>query len=386
MLRTSLPVKLKREPHEYLIHVGTDMLGDSGAFAASCLGPSARKVAVVSNPTVFGLYGSRVCASLRRAGYKVETFLIGDGERYKTLKTAEQTLAFLAAAGIGRTDGVVALGGGVVGDLAGFAAAVHLRGVPFLQIPTTLLAMIDSSVGGKTGVNTPQGKNMVGAFNQPAGVLVDVETLATLHRREVTAGLCEAVKHAALAGGRLFKETAAFLGRNEKVTIAVTLGDASESEALADLVARQIDFKRKIVEGDESEDPVRIDGKSRKILNFGHTFAHALEKATNYRRFRHGEAVGHGIRFASELSVMLDLMSQTHLESLNNVVNCVGKLPPLGGVDKGRIEAALAFDKKNLAGSLQMVLLGGVGSPVIKPLDEVPRPLFRKAFNRMFQG
>lgn len=182
-----------------------------------------------------------------------------------------------------------------MGDLAGFAAAVYLRGVPFVQIPTTLLAQIDSSVGGKTGVNLPAGKNLIGCFHQPSAVIVDVETLTTLPPRELVAGWCETIKQGAVGSRKLFKQTTDFL----------RLFDSKSplcSSQLEDLIACHCSFKAAIVASDEREDIVRRDHRSRRILNFGHTIGHALEAVTSYRRFRHGEAVGHGILVAGELS------------------------------------------------------------------------------------
>ena len=386
MIQTSLSVKLKREPHEYLIHVGTDLLGSAGEFAAASLDPMAKKVMVVSNAKIFGLYGKKVCASLKKAGFAVDTFLMGDGERFKSLATAEKLLKALSDAKISRTDGVVALGGGVVGDLAGFAAAVHLRGVAYVQIPTTLLAMIDSSVGGKTAVNTSYGKNLIGAFHQPAGVLADVDVLSTLDVREVTAGFCEAIKHGALSGRKLLKQTENFLSETDPKTLAAALKKGSAGSKLAALVAAQADFKRKVVTGDESEAPERTDAGSRKTLNLGHTLAHALEKATGFRKFKHGEAVGHGLVFAARLSKALDLLSDRELDSLNSVVTLVGGLPSLDRVSRTEVAKAFAFDKKVIAGSLQLVLLEGIGKPRIVGAAEVPAKTFQSVLDEMFKS
>src|SRR5688500_2864449 len=263
----------------YGVEIGAGLLSRLGELTRACVPREARKVALVSNPRVFDLYVAPAVAALRGAEFKVAHWRMGDGERFKTLRTAERALAFFSEFGLERSDAVVALGGGVVGDLAGFAAAVHLRGVRVVQAPTTLLAQIDSSVGGKTGVNTSAGKNLVGAFHQPSAVVVDTDTLLTLPPRELTAGWCEAVKQGAVGDLRLFGRTKKFLA-----------GEAREEE-LARIVAAQCAFKARVVAGDEREDVGRDDARSRKILNFGHTVGHALESVTNYRRFRHGEAV-----------------------------------------------------------------------------------------------
>lgn len=379
----SLSIKLKHEPHEYQIHVGSGLLKSAGEFAAASLDVSVRSIVIVSNAKVFGLYGKTVTTSLRKFGFSVETFLIGDGERFKTMKTAEKLLGFLSEKKIGRADAIVALGGGVVGDLAGFASAVHLRGIRFLQIPTTLLAMIDSSVGGKTGVNSPAGKNLIGSFHQPAGVLIDVSVLGTLDKRELTAGFCEAVKHGALSGRPLLNRTHRFLKEHPIAMLAKHINDDACSEALVKLVYDQVNFKRKIVLGDETEDPSRTDSSSRKILNFGHTVAHALEKATEYRYLKHGEAVGYGVRFAAELSCSLDRLSNDDLNSLNTVLMSVGTLPTLSKTDPGKVLSAFAFDKKRIAGSLQWVLLDSVGNPVIVPSEEVPMGTIKAALKKI---
>src|SRR5215212_929856 len=206
----SVPVRLKGG-RGYRVEIGAGALARLGRAARASLPREARKVALVSNARVFELYGERAAASLRAAGLEVSHWLMGEGERFKTIGTVERVLGFLSEAGLERSDAVVALGGGVVGDVAGFAAAVYLRGVAFVQAPTTLLAQIDSSVGGKTGVNARAGKNLIGAFHQPSAVVVDTDTLSTLPRRELTAGWCEAVKQGAVGDAGLFERTRDFL-------------------------------------------------------------------------------------------------------------------------------------------------------------------------------
>ena len=300
---------------EYSIEIGAGALDLLGEAARRSLHARARRVALVSNRRVFDLYGSRAEESLRAAGFTVALWLMGDGERHKTLRTAGRALEFLSAAGIERSDAVVALGGGVVGDLAGFAAALHLRGVAFLQAPTTLLAQIDSSVGGKTGVNTPAGKNLVGVFHQPRAVVVDTETLRTLPARELTAGWCEAVKQGAAGDLKLFRRTVRFLTEEKKRAASPDSEDSrARDEELVKLIAAQCEFKARIVAGDEREDLDRADAGSRRILNFGHTVGHALEAATDFRRFRHGEAVGHGMLVAGEISRRLEMLPASELE------------------------------------------------------------------------
>ena len=208
---TSLHVRTRSGASEYKIRLGRGLLAQTGEVARETLGARAMRVAVISNKTVFSLYGPQVVGSLSESGFSVSRWLMGDGERFKSVRTAEKALVFLNETNLDRNDGVVALGGGVVGDLAGFAAAVYLRGIPFIQIPTTLLAQVDSSVGGKTGVNMPGGKNLIGSFHQPRAVIIDLETLTTLPKRELAAGWFETVKQGAVASRKLFQQTTNFL-------------------------------------------------------------------------------------------------------------------------------------------------------------------------------
>ena len=359
----------------YTIEVGAGTLAGLGAAARAALGGRAARVALVSNRRVFALYGGRAVESLSAAGFAVAHWLMGDGERFKTWKTAEGALRFFSAAKLERADAVVALGGGVVGDLAGFAAAVYLRGVAFVQAPTTLLAQIDSSVGGKTGVNTAAGKNLVGAFHQPRVVVIDTATLRTLPPRELTAGWCEAVKQGAAGDARLFGRTLDFLARERAGGWGE--GGGRREDALTHLVAAQCAFKAKIVAGDEHEDVNRTDARSRRVLNFGHTVGHALEAVTRYRRFRHGEAVGWGMLAAGEISKKLGLLGAAELESLRGAVRLAGRLPRADDLDADSILRSLGSDKKAVGGRVQWVLLEGLGRARIVDGAEVPARVVR---------
>src|SRR5947208_1754717 len=278
-------VRLPARKQEYEIKIDADLLSELGRSARVCLGEGARRAAVISNKMVFDLYGERAVKSLRASGFKIAHWLMNEGEQHKSLRSLEKALFFLSEAGLERGDAIVALGGGVVGDIAGFAAAVYLRGIAFIQVPTTLLAQIDASVGGKTGVNLPAGKNLVGAFHQPRLVLIDTQALQTLPERELTSGWCEAVKQGAAGSRKLFDQTNRLLS---STGFSLCLDqEASQTEVCA-TIAAHCRFKAAIVAGDEREEPGRADHRSRRILNFGHTTAHALEKLTNYRRFRHG--------------------------------------------------------------------------------------------------
>ena len=364
----------------YDVTVGAGLLSELGASARASLPSEARRVALVSNPRVFELYGARAVASLRGVGFDVSHWLMGDGERFKSLRTAERALAFLSESRIERSDAVVALGGGVVGDLAGFAAALHLRGVAFVQAPTTLLAQIDSSVGGKTGVNTRGGKNVVGVFHQPSSVVVDTDTLKTLPPRELTAGWCEAIKQGAVGDRKLYERTLKFLAsesRGKRDEMRAGVRQDTFDEELAAIIAAQCAFKAKIVAGDEREDLSREDARSRRVLNFGHTVGHALESVTKYRRFRHGEAVGYGMLAAAEISKRLELIGESELESLKGALRLAGRLPRAADLDAGEVERALCSDKKAVGGSVRWVLLEGLGRARIVDGREVPARVVR---------
>lgn len=377
-------IDLARSASAYEILIADGSLANCGEWVSSVIGGNKAKIAVVTNPKVETLYGGVVTESLRRAGFEIAVHLIGDGERFKNFRTLQHTLSSFSEAGLTRTDCVLALGGGVVGDLAGFAASVYLRGVRFLQVPTTLLAMIDSSVGGKTGINTEFGKNLVGAFHQPAGVLIDPSTLRTLPKRELTAGFCEAVKHGAISERKLFDETARFLDDFSHTNIR-TRWNKELGSRICDLLESQVKFKARIVQGDEFEDPENTAATSRKVLNFGHTFAHALEKATDYKYLKHGEAVGYGIIFAARLSKRLELIDQNEVKLLYDVVHRAGVLPSLSNIDPKAVIDAFTHDKKLINNSLHWILLKSIGNPVIVPNDEIPASFITDTVNKLIQ-
>lgn len=379
-------VRLNNHPHSYKISIGNNLLNDSGAWAAANLSPAVKKIVVVTNAKVFALYGETAVKSLKKQGFEVFVHKIGDGEKFKSFKTLEKTLKYLGENKLKRSDAVIALGGGVVGDLAGFAAAIYLRGIAFLQIPTTLLSMIDSSVGGKTGVNTSFGKNLIGSFHQPNGVLIDVETLKTLPRRELTAGFCEAVKQGAISDKKLFRQTANFLETYNYRNFKKYFPDSGFLENLQKLIAAQVLFKAKIVQGDEHEDLERNDLRSRKILNFGHTVAHALEKVTGYKYFKHGEAVGYGMLVAAEISKSVANFAQDDLKSFNNVVKTTGSLPAADNISVEDTIKAFIFDKKNVGKSLQWILLEEIGKPKIVDSKQIPDSVIKKSVTKILKN
>ena len=356
-------IAVKLAERSYRIRIAAGLLDDIGAQSRQAVGEKARQCVLVSNPTVDALYGHRVEQSLAGAGFNVKRFLIGDGERFKTLRTAESLITFLIKQRIERADIILALGGGVVGDLAGFVAATYLRGIRFIQVPTTLLAQIDSSVGGKTGVNHPLGKNLIGAFHQPTLVVIDTETLDSLPPRELRAGLYEAIKYGVIRDRRLFDRIARAIDKLKR-------GDPVE---LTHLIARACRIKADVVERDERE------GNLRKILNFGHTVGHALEAVTRYRRFLHGEAVGQGMRVAARIAERMELLATDAREAIDVAVASVGPLPRANTLALDDIISAMSHDKKAEAGRAAFVLPVEIGRVVIR--SDVPLQTVRLALN-----
>ena len=354
-----LELALKQQSRRSEINVGRGIRLNLAQLISTSLPRAPRRLGIISNDRVFQLYGREIVRNLKHESFKVFEWLMPEGERYKSFRVLENAVKFLNDNHFERDDLVVALGGGVVGDLAGFAAAIYLRGLPLAQMPTTLLSQIDSSVGGKTAINLPAGKNLVGAFHQPACVVIDTETLMSLPPREMVSGFCEMVKQALIADKSLLDKTVNAL-RQVRESREFLLSSDFE-----DLIAAHCGFKASIVANDERESTDRADAKSRRILNFGHTTAHALEAITNYRVFRHGEAVGYGMLVAGELSRNLGLLDPGELELLREAVHLCGPLPRADNLDLNHIISALKHDKKSVDGQVNWVLLEGVGLPKI---------------------
>jgi 3-dehydroquinate synthase len=373
-LLPKLWVRTKASAQDYQIIIGRGVLNDAGRIARTSFDENAKKIAVISNATVFSLYGARLLTSLKGNGFTVTHSLIGDGEHHKSFRTAEKALQFFSKSQLDRSDGVVALGGGVVGDLAGFTASIYLRGLPFIQIPTTLLAQIDASIGGKTAINVAEGKNLAGSFHQPRAVLIDIETLVTLPQRELVAGWCEIVKQAAVGSRKLFTQTVDFLGSCNPGIIPI-------SRELEALVLSHCTFKASIVAKDERENASRSDHRSRRILNFGHTIGHALETATRYRYFRHGEAVGYGVLAAGALSKNLGMLPESELELLTDAIRMCGSLPPTSNLDPNSIVEAIRRDKKREGGQNRWVLLERIGRARIVSGKDISPVLIKKSLN-----
>ena len=342
----------------YPIEVGSGLIDDPARFRPHLRGPRA---AVVTSATVAPLYLARVSAALRAAGAEVLEVVLPDGEENKSWATLNRVFDALLAARCDRDTTLVALGGGVVGDMAGFAAAVYQRGVPFIQVPTTLLAQVDSSVGGKTGINHPLGKNMIGAFHQPQAVIADVDTLGTLPRRELRAGIAEVVKHG-------FIRDAGFVDWLEASGIERLA--AGEAEALTHAVVRSCEIKAEVVGCDEREEGLRA------ILNFGHTFGHAIESGLGYGEWVHGEAVAAGMVMGADLSARAGLLSAADAARVPALLVRAG-LPVAGpaGLAAERYLELMAVDKKAARGRIRFVLLEKVGGAVLR--GDLPEALVR---------
>lgn len=319
----------------------------------------AAALAAAPAPDLFIVAGRKIASlaldswlkPLRRAAIPFRTEILPDGERHKNLKTYQRLMNSIAAGGGLRDTVVVAFGGGVIGDLAGFAAATYRRGVPFIQVPTTLLALVDSSVGGKTGVDLHAGKNLAGAFHQPSAVIADIDFLKTLPRREFRAGYAEIIKY----GTALDADFFAFLESNLDSLFS------GDPEALAKAIKRCCELKAKIVSKDERD---KIG--ARTLLNFGHTFGHAFEAAGGYSRLRHGEAVAVGMLCAADLSVALKALPASAAARLESLIRRAGLPVSLSGFDLAEIEKKMVLDKKFRAGHTRLVLLKGIGKAFLK--------------------
>lgn len=344
----------------YRIEIGPDLLHDGERLAAHARG---RHVLLVSDSNVAPLYAAAVAGALRQArpALSVATHVMPAGEAHKTLASFGQVIDALAALGASRDATVYALGGGVVGDLAGFAAACWMRGIDCVQLPTTLLSMVDSSVGGKTAVDIPQGKNLVGAFHPPRAVIADTGALRTLPPRELRAGLAEVVKYGAL-GDPLFFE---WLERERAPLLA------GDDRALAEAIARSCGHKAAIVERDP------LERGERALLNLGHTFGHAIEAEQGYAgadrdALNHGEAVAVGMVLAARLSAMLGMAPESDTDRLRSLLRAYGlpvDVPP--GLAPAELLGRMRLDKKNLAGRLRLVLWRGIGKAEVVPdVDE----------------
>ena len=353
-------LKVNLGERSYPIYVGDGILNRAGEFLAQA--GLCGKVAIVTNPVVAQLYLDAANEALNRAGFEVTPVLVPDGEEHKNLHSLESLYDRFIAARLERKSCVFALGGGVIGDLAGLAAATYLRGIPYVQVPTTLLAQVDSSVGGKTGINHADGKNLIGAFYQPKLVLIDVAVLGTLPNRELVAGLAEVIKYGIIEDPVLFS----LLEQGMDKIIGLN------QELLTQIIATSCAIKARVVAADEREDDYRA------VLNFGHTIGHALEAATDYRQFLHGEAVGVGMVKAAALSASQGFCDDAALKRITALVQRAGlpfEIPP--AVSPQGLLQAMEVDKKVAGGKIKFVMCEGIGKTRFHWLapDEVLRGL-----------
>lgn len=326
-----------------------------------------RKVLIVSNPTVFELYGARVVNSLEANNYQVFTCILPDGESYKNLDSIKEIYDACVEHRLERSSTLVALGGGVIGDMTGFAAATYLRGINFVQAPTTLLAMVDSSIGGKTGVNHPKGKNLIGAFYQPQFVLIDPEVLQTLPEREFRAGMAEVIKYGVIWDAEFFAQMEASTHLDSIKTIS--------PELLETIIKLSCQAKADVVGQDEREAGLRA------ILNYGHTIGHAVESLTGYTEVIHGEAVGIGMVAAGEMAAELGMWTKAETERQNHLIAKAGLLTHLPKVNIDEIITAIQIDKKVRDGKVRFILPTQIGK--VKITDEVPTNTIRSVLNNL---
>ena len=348
----------------YPIHIGSGLLDEPHWLRQALRG---RHVLLLSDQHVAPLYASRLAAACE--GHRFAQLVLPPGEAEKTLQRFAEVMGCLADMQASRDATLVALGGGVIGDLGGFAAACWMRGIRFVQVPTSLLAMVDSSVGGKTAVDLPQGKNLVGAFHQPSAVLIDTDTLATLPERELRAGLAEVVKYGAIFDADFF----AWLEVHTESLLA------RDGKALAEAIARSCRHKAAVVARDETEQG------ERALLNFGHTFGHALETEVGYHGLLHGEAVAIGMLCAAQLSARQGRAPGGDTQRLAHLLDRMGlPIAPPAGLDAERLLGHMRLDKKNLSGALRLILWRGIGqAEIVSGVDESEvRAVWQDALSR----
>ncbi|MFH1784372.1 MAG: 3-dehydroquinate synthase [bacterium] len=354
-------VRVDLKERSYDIHVGVKLESTGEALEQQKFD---KKIMVVSNPTVDSLYGEKVKGSLQKAGFSVFSAEVAEGEKYKTQEEANRLYDECMKAKLERQSAIVALGGGVIGDLTGFVAATFMRGVPFVQVPTTLLAQVDSSVGGKVAVNMPSGKNMVGVFYQPRLVYIDPSVLSTLPMEEFSAGMAEVIKYGVISDGKFFD----FLEKNIDKILALN------AESLEKVITTSCRAKADVVEQDEREKGLRA------ILNFGHTVAHALETLTEYKRYRHGEAVSIGMVCAARIAELCGICDKSIAQRLQKLLSKAG-LPVTidSSLSHEGIIELLKHDKKVKDQKVRFVLPESMGKVVIR--DDIDEKKVREALS-----
>lgn len=313
------------------------------------------RIAIISNPAVFSIYGNIAVNSLRNSGFDVKVVTIPDGEEYKDFLWAHYIYGELLGHRLDRKSALIAIGGGVIGDITGFVASTYMRGISFVQVPTTLLAQVDSSVGGKTGINHPLGKNMIGTFFQPRIVWADTDTLKTLPRKEFLSGLAEIIKYGVIWDEELFS----FLEHNREKVMEL------DRDALKYLIRRSCEIKAEVVSKDETESGLRA------ILNYGHTIGHAIETATGYTKYLHGEAIAMGMHAEARLSSLLGVMESRDVRRIASLISSYGlpiETPQDIGTD--RMFSLMQIDKKAVAGKMKFILPDKIGSVRITDVED----------------
>lgn len=363
-------VRVKLKERSYDICIGSNILSDIG----SRLKPlkTSPKTAIISNPTVFKLYGRKVRDSIKRAGFNVKTVIVPDGEKYKDINTVQKIYGELLKHRLDRKSALIALGGGVIGDITGFVASTYMRGIDYIQVPTTLLAQVDSSVGGKTGVNHGLGKNMIGTFYQPRLVWVDIDTLKTLPERELLAGLAEVIKYGVIWDKKLFD----FLEDNQRKIFYL------HKDVISRIVTRSCEIKAAVVSKDEREAGLRA------VLNYGHTVGHAIETVTKYKKFLHGEAVAIGMNIEARLAEMAGLLKIHDMLRIQALIGsfCLPSEAP-NNLNINSLMASMQLDKKAVAGELKFILPEKIGKARIQ--KGVAKDMIKQAlliYSRKTQG
>jgi 3-dehydroquinate synthase len=360
----TVPVRLGDRSYDILIGRG---LFDRLAPELTARGVG-RRVFLVSNPTVFELYGNEIQQALQERGFQVTPLFIPEGERYKNLQTVENIYTYLIAQKADRQSTLLALGGGVTGDVVGFVAATFLRGIRYVQLPTTLLGQVDSSVGGKTGVNHCLGKNLIGVFHQPSLVCIDTDTLQTLSDRDFRSGVYEAVKY-----GLIYDPS--FFELFEEKLSEILSRSSSGGSLLEEVIGRCCQIKAEVTAKDEKE------AELRRTLNFGHTLGHAAEAAMNFLELTHGEAIGYGMEAACELSYEADLISSDERDRVRSAIRAIGPRPDVRGIPFERLQEIMKRDKKRLGDRTVFVLLKGIGATVIR--DDLSDEMVRRAWENV---
>lgn len=364
-----IPVTLPQNAYEIAIAPGA--LGRLGDWlTGQCCAPLelGKQVLLVSNPVIFKHYGEAVIAALQEADFMVSTCILPAGERYKTLASVQKIYDAALENRLERSSSMVALGGGVIGDMTGFAAATWLRGIAVVQVPTSLLAMVDAAIGGKTGVNHPRGKNLIGAFHQPRLVLIDPQVLRTLPGREFRAGMAEVIKYGVIWDSKLFEQLEQVKRLDQRSLIP--------DDLMQEILIRSCQAKAHVVSKDEKEAGLRA------ILNYGHTIGHAIESLTGYRLVNHGEAVAIGMVAAGQIAVDLNLWQQTEQDRQQRLIQKAGlptHVPAMVAIDE--ILASLQTDKKVKAGQVRFVLPTQIGTVTVT--DQVPAAVIRSVLQSL---